>query len=149
MVMSGTSRSTSGSSMRVSRRWRTDNVGDKRRDTRDGGSKEDRRDKGVALSSKTLFVPTKLLYAHIYIYCHSVCLSISLSSSYLKLKTKYRFRLSFISSTCSFCSIYQRWRSVTAPMNSGSYQDYPTKLYFEEGYPTYKIKFSGAVLVAS
>ena len=41
------------------------------------------------------------------------------------------------------------WRSVTAPMNSGSYQDCPTELYFEDGHPTYKLKFSGAVLVAS
>ena len=41
------------------------------------------------------------------------------------------------------------WRSVTATMNSGSYKDYPTELYFEDGHPTYKIKFSGAVFVAS
>ena len=41
------------------------------------------------------------------------------------------------------------WRSVAAPKNSGRYQDCPTELYFEDGHPTYKIKFSGAVLVAS
>ena len=41
------------------------------------------------------------------------------------------------------------WRSVMAPMNSGSYEDCSTELYFEDGHPLYKIKLSVAVLVAS
>ena len=41
------------------------------------------------------------------------------------------------------------WSAIMAPLHSGSYQDCTTRLYFVDMMSIYKIRLSGAVLVAS